>query len=748
MLPKQPPFAKRLSAVWIVVLCLGLYPAIGLANTAPLTAPMVPAQSTSTVPLEMEQSATRKVEIKEAKGEVTVQRQSSGLFQNIQSGDVMLAGDSIKIGDGSCRLLLDGKDDLFLGPHTAMKIAEASRNEQDKTNITRLDLESGKLKVMLSKLKKGSKFEVTTPTAIAAVRGTVFYLNIGNFQGQGATQLYVDETHGGVFFRNMVTGESFTVPAFSMSTSFADGRMNEPQHLNSEQRDHFVKHWERPGSNPSQQFGIEEISIPNPPPVNTGASDALNNLLDTHTGPPTNDAAQDKISDQNIPGANGLSAPSTSTSASTDAATTDPGTTTPDTPTEDQEKAMIRAEIARIRVDQDFDHADANLARISDAQTGKVMTDVFRNRVRVDQYIFHDASTPNTVQFLSLTARTSGNQIGVSSILFSTVFNRPMGSDVDIKSLPWNDYMNVVTRDDIAKNLHIALPGTPGFDPVAYNALADEYILHEHAPGLTQGDSLTALYPVLFSVQLTNPVAGRAGTDMIEFDDFFSPPVPLILNTPNTSLGYQSFTAQSEYKNWTIVAPFQDQQIKLVHYLGGSQTISIGGGDPRTFIDNPSDSDNSGPQTASFASNFNPSNLQNINYYRALNDEHPSYFDNRLGDRLDANSAAIVTNHLIGVFVPIDNDGHIIDQPGFQVRGARDILNPNPLVNGGNYNLEIIMMYGYTDNQPIAGSQDGLFHENFRIDVIVTPEIFSLFSNYQGDESSLFPPALHPDDDN
>ena len=47
--------------------------------------------------------------------------------------------------------------------------------------------------------------------------------------------------------------------------------------------------------------------------------------------------------------------------------------------------------------DPDFDHADANLVKISDAQTGKVFTDVFGNRVRVDQYIFHDPSGPNPV---------------------------------------------------------------------------------------------------------------------------------------------------------------------------------------------------------------------------------------------------------------------------------------------------------------------------------------------------------------
>ena len=51
-------------------------------------------------------------------------------------------------------------------------------------------------------------------------------------------------------------------------------------------------------------------------------------------------------------------------------------------------------------------------------------------------------------------------------------------------------------------------------------------------------------------------------------------------------------------------------------------------------------------------------------------------------------------------------------------------MSPNPLVNEGSYNLEVILLYGYADNEDS-------FHEDFRIDTIITPEIFTRYSNQQ-----------------
>ncbi len=732
MLPKACLYSKT-SAFLVLALALALYPQASLAATAALSAPLVPVQSSSVAATGIQQGSYQTIEVKEVKGEVSVKRLGSDQFETVQNGGMLHAGDFVKTGEGSCRLSIDGKDDLTLAPRTLMKINEASRNDRNKTSSTELNIESGKLKVTLAKLKKGSTFQVTTPTAVTAVRGTIFYLNAGFFLGQNATQIYVDKSRGGVVFKNTTTGRSFIIPAFSTSNSFADGKLNEPRELTPEQREIFVQNWENPSSaSAAQQFDIEEI--PNP---NAGSSDDEEGLPDENAGPKTNDAAQDRISEQNIAGSNGLPAPDAPAGPSLD----------------DQEKNMLRLEIARIRADQDFDHADANLAQVSDAQTGKVFTDVFGNRVRVDQYIFHEANS-DTVQFLSLTARTGAYQNGVSSVLFGTQFNRGIGSDVDLKSLPWNDYMNVVKQEDVAANLGIPeqIPAPGGIGTVnnpVYDALFEEYIIHEHAPGLTLGPS--ALYPVHFFAEFTNPVGDRAGSDLVRFDDFYSTtPFSIDLKVGQV---LQPFVAQRKEADSMLIQPFQGEKVKVVFdHLTDLKTITIGQGAPQPFIDNQQDGDG-GSQTSAFAANFDPSKLLDINFYRNLpvnedgdpnNDEHPAYFDDRLNERLDVNNVLIGYSHLIGGFVPIDDQGRIIDQPGFRVRGLRDLLSPNPQVNGGNYNLEVIFLYGYVDGQDSLPTD--LFHEEFRIDTIITPGIFQDFSSTLNN-SLLFPSVLRADDD-
>ncbi len=769
MFPKIP----RILTILLVLLTALAVSASGrllFAATAPLSSPVAPTQPSGVTPLQFEQTASQNVEIKEATGDVTVKKSGNGQFATVQPGSLLHAGDSIRTVDGTCHLVIDGKSDVYLRPRTLMKVVEASRDEQSQTQSTHLEMENGGLKVMLSKLKKGSTFQVDTPTAIASVRGTIFYLNSGIFQGKNATQLYVDETQKGVFFKNIFTGESFTVGAFSMSNAFADGKLSPPQPLSPEQRDTYTKNWQNPGTGASQQFGIEEIPIP--PSGNTGnAGGGTDNLPNGNKDNlSTNDAARDKVADQNIPGANGLPPPPTFVAAGsifgpslinpspspspsdrgngsdTSSGGSSSGEPAPepspssspassDSPTDIAEKTMIREEIARIRGDQDFDHADANLARISDAQTGKVFTDVFGNRVRTDQYIFHEDGS-DTVQFLSLTARTGEYQNGVSALLFGTQFNHGFSSSVDLKSLPWNDYMNVVKKEDVAQNLGIA-QGTP-----EYSALYNEYIVHEHKPELAQGDS--AFYPMHFFAQFMDPVRDQS-VNVVRFDDFFSSPFSMNLQTSN---GLKSFTVQGKILDWMLVVPSNGESVLLANsYLTG-QTITIGQGDPQPLIDENHHND-SGSQTASFAANFDNSKLLDVNYYRNLpvnndgnpnNDEHPAYFDNRFNDRLDANSAVIGNNQLIGAFIPINDQGKIIDQPGFRVRGVRDLMSPNPQVNGGVYNLEVLLLYGYVDT-------NDLFHEDFRIDTIITPEIFTQYPNQITNTSSLFPPALRADDD-
>jgi hypothetical protein len=106
-------------------------------------------------------------------------------------------------------------------------------------------------------------------------------------------------------------------------------------------------------------------------------------------------------------------------------------------------------------------------------------------------------------------------------------------------------------------------------------------------------------------------------------------------------------------------------------------------------------------------------------------DIHPAHFEDSGGG-----------NIILGAFFPIDDQGNIFDVPGFNLSGLRDVVTPNPLVNGGRYNLELLFLFGH-------GDEDN-FTEVFRIDTLVTPEIFTDFGIKDldtglVDQSSVFP---------
>ena len=684
---------------WVTLLALAFGSSVSLAASTPVAAPMVPTQNTAApAPLEIDSTTPLNVEVKEVQGQVSV-----------KAGDVLHSGDIVKTEQGTCRLFIDGKAELFLAPFTTLRVTEALRNNVEKTDSTRLAVDFGKLRVSLPKLKDGSTFEVYAPTAVAVVRGTTLYLNVSDL----LAQLYVNESQGGVLFKNIATGKSFLVPAFSLSTSYKDGNINEPKGLTKEEQEEFVQNWQDPASNPSQQFGVEVISTPPPAPL------LAPGLVETQI----DDAIQDRLSEQNIAEANGFASSSTKTQPNLD----------------EQEVAMIRQEIARMREDQAFDQTDANLEQIRDKTIGKVFTDVLGNRVRTDQYIFAEPDL-GEVSFLSLTARTDPSyQTGVSSVLFATAFNRAFDSETDLRALPWNDYMHVVSREDVAANLGIE-PGT-----FEFNALFEQYILHEHDPALAEGAGEAApFFPVRFLATFTNP-----NTDTVQLSESYTFPFLFDLESAD---GLQSVPAQGLLFDSIMVAPASGGSVEIDRVFGGVSALIVNGESFGIFFDNANDSGD-GSQTASFAENFDPSKLLDINYYRnlaanndgnPLNDEHPAYFTTSLNDRLGVDSEAVLgRNQLIGALVPINDLGQIIDKPGFTIDGLRGLLSPNPLVNGGNYNLELILIYGYVDDS----SDNGVFHEDFRIDTIITPEIFTDFYSQQNSTPSIFPPALRLDED-
>jgi hypothetical protein len=91
----------------------------------------------------------------------------------LEEGQPLDQGDRVRTGEGAgLQLLLADGSSLAFGPNTEATLKALGRG--GKGSVTLLSLAHGLLNAMVSKLKRGSTFEVTTSNAVAAVKGTDF----------------------------------------------------------------------------------------------------------------------------------------------------------------------------------------------------------------------------------------------------------------------------------------------------------------------------------------------------------------------------------------------------------------------------------------------------------------------------------------------------------------------------------------------------------------------------------------------
>ena len=948
----------------------------------------------------MESQAYQKVVLNKIVGQVSVKKNDGLIFESAKDIRRLQVGDIIKTATGTCELVLENGTILFIAPNTTLTIQRATFDRIDKSRHTLLKLDVGRLQAKVGKLTGTSTFEVSTPSALAAVRGTVLFLDAGSNLGKLFTELYVDESSGGVMFRNSRTGDQFLVPSFGASSSFSDGGLLAPHVLNEEERAVFLQRWENEINKVLQQLGIEEQSAGNQGSVPSEAEQ----------GGDPNDASQDKKDEQNIAGGsfrdqllsalqkysqNLLSVGSilddTQSSLENflgrsfqdpsifdllsrdldqinnerfgeeiqslrdrimaalganedlnsgkdglsaleklleqillDAANTslndsflqraqqskddfdallvqlelalteyngllpgiqdefkglyrdliedvrnravsvlgdlpesgelrdrvlrkargltelksqnqrnhhfdewaydsvqydsdsnplgelsgngDLGVVSLDRGTfvlsmfslpsntglayrdfldslreaaeklevdvseadydqlkelflesqgnyaefsallsssgsiisnyqtlldnaahiealreaeRNQMREAFRAEIRRIQGEVDLEHQIADGEKKMDAQTGKVFTDIHGNRVRTDQYIFRPDG--DSVEILSLTLRTEGTVRGISSASFGFQFNQ--GLPADLKSLPWDDYLNVVTEDDLNDRL-ASHQNEPGYH---------QYIVYETVTN-------PAYYPTSIYAEFRNPQGGRSTSDVIRFSETYSNPFTVTLKP--TSRSTRNYKVQGRTSDTTLVDPVIGDTLELKntfvpasnhHSASYQETLKINGQSIQSSRFDTDDDQQS--QGRTFAEAYD--NSHSIQTYLNNRFSHPAFFENSI---TVTNSQGHTDYTLTGVFVPFDNNGNVIDAEGFQVRGIRDLLSPNPSVNGGNYNLEVMFFY---DQSRVTGSSHHPVTTHvgsFGIDTIITPEIFTDYGRItsRDNQSRLF----------
>jgi hypothetical protein len=116
-------------------------------------------------------------------GSAELLRDGNGKPAPLNAGQLVHAGDVIRTGpNGSVELRWArwaGGTRIKLGPNTRFTVKRAVANRSSGNEESRLRVDEGSIWVRLRKKLTGkSKFEVETPTAVAAVRGTVFKVSV------------------------------------------------------------------------------------------------------------------------------------------------------------------------------------------------------------------------------------------------------------------------------------------------------------------------------------------------------------------------------------------------------------------------------------------------------------------------------------------------------------------------------------------------------------------------------------------
>ena len=186
----------------------------------------------------------------EIEGRVEVRDRDSAVWVSARLQQGLEAGDQIRTGESSlATIFFKNKTEVYLRESTEFRIDDVIKKGK-RIREVHVTLNIGE---MLSRVKKTSQkaepFRVKTPSAIAGVRGTQFYLKVYPAKEQALkfgiiknayagdlaemiTEILVES--GTVLFGNLDLTSSFLVNALQWGIAHPDGQVNPPVDVDSE----------------------------------------------------------------------------------------------------------------------------------------------------------------------------------------------------------------------------------------------------------------------------------------------------------------------------------------------------------------------------------------------------------------------------------------------------------------------------------------------------------------------------------
>ena len=137
----------------------------------------LPPGSALMIPVSWLKTEAANVRVKEVVGSASYISAADGLTKPLQSDALLSAGDQINIGDDATAVIeyADGSM-LFLGRNTQVILKRVEKFSDTGLADSELELKSGRTENRI--IKRGTRFEITTPSASTAVRGTDFRTSI------------------------------------------------------------------------------------------------------------------------------------------------------------------------------------------------------------------------------------------------------------------------------------------------------------------------------------------------------------------------------------------------------------------------------------------------------------------------------------------------------------------------------------------------------------------------------------------
>jgi hypothetical protein len=173
---------------------------------------------------------------------------SSGVFKPVVLGQLFASGDHVMTKDDSgLHLVLADGSSIVLGPNTEMTLDTIGAG--DPGSQTFLQLLKGTANAIVQKLKDGSVFEMHTPNAVAAVKGTEF--EVSDDGSAGAVSV-----HEGVVAMSDAGGNNVVkIPALQRASA-SPGHVEQPIHMSDREIQNYEHHWAHARSMHSQREGI------------------------------------------------------------------------------------------------------------------------------------------------------------------------------------------------------------------------------------------------------------------------------------------------------------------------------------------------------------------------------------------------------------------------------------------------------------------------------------------------------------